>query len=327
MGTTPPHRLKQNGVISDSERILTANYTHFIILSFIFLPLCFYLITISPGIFHLCLQLLTGDHFHTFPEKLWGSIRRILMNLDQNHQNFVISDICNILIVYLLTMCAIFTISYSTHRGLISGKPVDFFPVFKSLKSSFFPIVTTAITAHSLILLFSLSFILFVQTNLVLAHNLGFLIDYNSNSFMWVSYVTRVVLIVIVAYFLVNWSLAFVIVVVESKSGLSALRRSTCLVKGMRWVSLCVFLYFGSFLGMSAWVMSDCLHAFSDWGYVLFAMTVGCGLLMSYMRHWTAATVVLYGYCLASHGEPVVDGFGCGYVGLPSEIDDEMVKV
>lgn len=69
-------------------------------------------------------------------------------------------------------------------------------------------------------------------------------IDYNSIYFMWFFKVICAALIVVIMYLHVTWSLAFVVIVVESKWGLEALIRSSYLVKGMRSVSLLLFLYF-----------------------------------------------------------------------------------
>ncbi|KAK9063615.1 hypothetical protein SSX86_017486 [Deinandra increscens subsp. villosa] len=273
METPPPHRHHLTGILSDSERILTTNYFHFISLSFLFLPLSSSLITTTP-FSHLSGQLFTVDRLHT---------------LTTFH-------IFYILIVYLLSLSAIATITYTTYHGF-SGQPVNFSTALKSLTSSFFPIVTTAITAHTLIFLISLTFPM-------LLHNLGFVIDPTSILFTWLFYVT-----VAITYFHVNWSLAFVVVVAESKSGVAALVRSSELVKGMRSVSLLLGLYFGFFFGISVWTLSDGIRVISDRGYVFFAIVVGgSGLLMSYVRNFTVATTVLYCYCKNFHGELAVNG-------------------
>ncbi|KAI3772512.1 hypothetical protein L6452_03698 [Arctium lappa] len=63
----------------------------------------------------------------------------------------------------------------------------------------------------------------------MLAQNLGFVIviDHNSIHFMWFSAVIGATLLAILIYFQVNWSLAFVIVVAESKWGFAPLMRSS----------------------------------------------------------------------------------------------------
>ncbi|KAJ0896225.1 hypothetical protein HanRHA438_Chr08g0332301 [Helianthus annuus] len=76
-------------------------------------------------------------------------------------------------------------------------------------------------------------------------------------------FVIYAIFIVIVTYFHLNWSLAFMVVVFKSKWGIAALMRSTDLVKGMRLVSLLLILYFGCFVGILVWVVSDGLHELS----------------------------------------------------------------
>ncbi|MFS7992743.1 hypothetical protein Hanom_Chr12g01085911 [Helianthus anomalus] len=149
------------------------------------------------------------------------------------------------LIFYVLTLCAIGTITYNTHHAFF-GDPVSFLDSLKSLTFSFFPLASTAVIAHVLILVTSLTFLMFVGSVLMFMNNLGIVIsDYNSVYFMWFSAIMGAVLIAIVIYFYLEWSLAFVVVVVESKWGFAALMRSSYLVKGMRSVSLLVMLYFG----------------------------------------------------------------------------------
>lgn len=149
----------------------------------------------------------------------------------------------------------------------------------------------------------------------MLAHNLGLVIDYNSVSFMWFSAIMGLVLITIVLYFHVNWSLAYVVVVVESKWGFSALMRSSYLVKGMRSVSLFVMLYFGVFGGLIVWT------GYLNLGRVAIMM-LGSFFLMMFLLRVTAANTVLYNYCKALHGElaiEVADGFDYEYMSLSSD--------
>ncbi|XP_076889847.1 uncharacterized protein LOC143540753 [Bidens hawaiensis] len=170
---------------------------------------------------------------------------------------------------------------YSTHHGLSSKqvnlmlpgllerswyrrRMLEAFTAVKSLTSSFIPVVTTGVIAHSLLILVVGMIYFIVATT-------------RGSSFTWLS---AGIIIVLVTYFHVNWWLALVVAVVESKSGILAFRRSSCLVKGMRAVSLLLFLYFVSFVWIS---------------------------LTSYLRHITVATAVLYSYCKAFHGELAID--------------------
>ncbi|KAI3696369.1 hypothetical protein L1987_79383 [Smallanthus sonchifolius] len=155
---------------------------------------------------------------------------------------------------------------------------------------------------------------------LMLAHNVWFVvIDSNSIYFTWFSITVGVVLIAIVVYVHVKWSLAFVVVVVESKWGFAPLMRSAYLVKGMRSVSLLVMLYFGVFGGLIVWMCFVSVNS-------ILITTFASFFLMMFLIRMTAANTVLYNYCKALHGELVIEvaeGFGYEYINLPE--DDEKV--
>ncbi|XP_076953414.1 uncharacterized protein LOC143627502 [Bidens hawaiensis] len=126
------------------------------------------------------------------------------------------------------------------------------------------------------------------------------------------------VLIAIVIYFHIEWSLASVVVVVESKWGFSALMRSSYLVKGMRSVSLLVRLYFWVFSGLIVWMCSVNIR-------FIVVMMLGLFFILMFLLRLAAANTVLYNYCKALHGELAieVDDVGYEYMSLP--LDDEKV--
>ncbi|KAL4574260.1 hypothetical protein LXL04_021088 [Taraxacum kok-saghyz] len=199
---------------------------------------------------------------------------------------------------------------------------VNFFTALKSLAFSFFPVITTAIVAHVLLILISLSFILFVGVILTLGQNLGFAIDYNS---IYLMSVVGATLIVIIIYFHLNWSLAFAVVVAESKWGLAPLIRSSYLVKGMRLVSLLLTVCFGIFGGIFVWLFSDTLYrpAMSGQRFTGFMMLGTFFLTLLFLRSTVAGTV-LYIYCMALHGELVLEiaeGVNHDYINLPSDVE------
>ncbi|KAL8224465.1 hypothetical protein R6Q57_019940 [Mikania cordata] len=184
MEPTPVHTLNLKGVLSVSKKIILDRYWHFVTLSLFFLPLCFFL-TILP----------------TF-----------------DYQKLQISHLIYIIIVYIISVCAVGTITYSTHHAFF-GSPVKISDALMSLISSFFRLALTAIIAHVLIVLISLTFLMLVGTLFMLANRLWFVIDYNSTYFMWCSVIACVILIAIILHVNVEWSLAFVVVVVESRWG------------------------------------------------------------------------------------------------------------
>lgn len=217
-------------------------------------------------------------------------------------------------------------ISYSTYHGFV-GKQVNFFTSLKSLTSSILPVIITAIVAHIYLFLISLTFLLFVGVIFTSAQSLGFVIDYNSIHFTIFSVVVVATLIAIIIYFHLNWSLAFVIVVAESKWGLAPLIRSSYLVKGMRSVSFLLLLYFGIFIGIFAWLFSDTMYppTSSSQSFLGFPMLGSFFLMLMFLRS-SASNTVLYMYCKALHGElalEIDEGFDHHYINLPS--DEEKV--
>ncbi|KAD2393650.1 hypothetical protein R6Q59_012051 [Mikania micrantha] len=283
MEPTPVHTLNLKGVFSVSKKIILDRYWHFVTLSLFFLPLCFFL-TILP----------------TF-----------------DYQKLQISHPIYILIVYILAVCAVGTITYSTHHAFF-GSPVKISDSLMSLISSFFRLALTAIIAHVLTVLISLTFFMLVGTLFMLVNRLWFVIDYNSTYFMWCSAIACVILIAIIVHVNVEWSLAFVVVVVESRWGFSALMRSSYLVKGMRSVSLLVMLYFGFF---GALLVGSC----STNQHFLLVYVLGLLFVMMCLLRIIAAYTVLYNYCKALHGELVLDvaaeGLVHDYMSLPADDD------
>ncbi|KAL7590678.1 hypothetical protein Lser_V15G37413 [Lactuca serriola] len=304
MEMTPVNTVNLCGVLSESQRILKSNYWHFFALALFFLPLSISIVftpTVNP---HL------SGHFTT----------DLSHKLPTNYQNIIIFQLLYIIIVYLLALCAIGTISYSTYNVLI-GKPVNYFAALKSLIFNFFPLVSTAIVAQILLFLISLAFLLSVGAIVMLGKSLGFVYDFNWTSFMWVSIALGAMLIGILIYFQMNWCLALTVVVAESKWGFAALRRSWCLVKGMRSVSLSLLLYYLIGNGLLAWVSSKPVY---DHHNSVFITMLGSFFLMMCLLASTVANAVLYMHCKSFHGEfalEVAEGFD--YINLP--VDDEKV--
>ncbi|KAI3696373.1 hypothetical protein L1987_79387 [Smallanthus sonchifolius] len=276
MEIAPVHTLNLRGVLTVSKRIILARRWHFFSLSIFFLPLSFHL-TIIP-------------------------------TLPVPDQKLLISYLLYTIIVYILALCAIGTITYSTHHAFF-GQPVKFLDALKSLSFSFFPLASTAIMANVLILLISLSFLLFIGTLLMSVHTLGFVIDYNSTYFMWFLAIVGAILIAMIIYVHVEWSLAFVVVVVESKWGFAPLMRSSRLVNGMRSVSLFVMLYFGVCGALGVWVLMWYANL-----HTVFLTMLAMLFVMMLLLRITAANTVLYNYSKALHGELELDQVAEGFV-------------
>lgn len=134
------------------------------------------------------------------------------------------------------------------------------------------------------------------------------------------------------AYLLVNWVLAGVVSVVEKSWGIDPLRRSSNLTKGMRRLSLSLFVFFGAFVGVLIWISSGSSLGLNGsgsngWKSVGFVVqiVVTSALISLLLLHGLAATTVLYVYCKAVQGELAAEiaeeEFAWEYIGLPFDAD------
>ncbi|KVH97722.1 uncharacterized protein LOC112522735 [Cynara cardunculus var. scolymus] len=318
MAMTPAHTLNLCGVLSESKRIVNAHSRHFLALSLLFLLPLSCSIVIFPT---ACLPQTRPDVVFSAGDYTLKSPRTLIF------------PIVYTFVVYLLSICALATITHSTYHGFY-GRPVKFLPAIKSIIFSFFPLVSTAIAAKFFIFLISLSFLMFVVVIIKLAQNLGFVIDYNSSYFFWFCAFLGVALSLIMVYFQVNWGLASVVAVTESKWGFEPLWRSSYLVNGMRSVSLSLILVFGVQIGFWVWMASNSLLDFGtidewrSWDFVSQTIITSgfLSILTFLLLHYTAANTVLYMYCKALHGElaiEIAEEFAREYVSLP--FDDAKV--
>ncbi|KAI3744460.1 hypothetical protein L1987_57541 [Smallanthus sonchifolius] len=321
---TPAHTLNLLGVLSESKRIINTHSRHFLALSVLFLLPLSCAIVIYPTLYlptrtpTPAPDVVSADFNYTF-----------------NSPQTLIFPLIYTFLTYLISICALATITYSTYHGFY-GRPVKFFPAIKSILFSFLPLVSTALAAKFFICLISLSFLMFVIVIIKLVQNLGlgFVIDYNSTYFIWFCSVIILVLTLIMLYFQVIWGLASVIAVTESKWGFEPLWRSSYLVNGMRSVSLSVVLFFGVLIGVWVWMATNSVLGFNfvgdwrSWDFVLQTVISSCflSLLTLLLLHYTAANTVLYMYCKALHGElaiEIAEEFAREYVSLP--FDDAKV--
>ncbi|KAL8227561.1 hypothetical protein R6Q57_015145 [Mikania cordata] len=307
---TPAHTLNLLGVLSESKRIINTHSRHFLSLSVIFLLPLSCAIVIYPTLYN---PAAAPDFVST--------------GINNTYKFKFPQTLIYILITYLISICALATITYSTFNGFY-GRPVNFFPAIKSIIFSFLPLIITALAAKFFICLISLSFVMFIIVILKLVQNLGFVVDYNSSYFIYFCVIIAVALGLIMLYFQVIWGLASVIAVTESKWGFEPLWRSAYLVNGMRSVSLSLILVFGGLIGIWVWMATNTVLGFSivddwrSWEFVLQTiMSSGfLGFLTLLLLHFTAANTVLYMYCKALHGElaiEIAEEFGREYVSLP----------
>lgn len=160
---------------------------------------------------------------------------------------------------------------------------------------------------------------------------IGVGISFDSRGFSWIAVLVVFVVGLTLIYLHVVWVLAPVVVVVESKWGYQALRRSTYLIRGMRSVALSLMVFFGSSIWFLTWACSRSVVSFrGGWGFesmvFVFETVISSGLVTLFMLQSMAAIAVLYMYCKAIRGElafEITEEFASNYISLP--FDDEKV--
>lgn len=128
--------------------------------------------------------------------------------------------------------------------------------------------------------------------------------------YYWLESFTTMIVVMLMAYVCIaylqlNWLLANVIVVVESKWGYEPLRRSAYLMKGMKRIALKLFALF---VVLSYGLVYT--YYWSSWNAdtdgirqcILRVVILSCGMALI-MRYGLAASVVMYIYCKKMHGE------------------------
>ncbi|OIT26038.1 PREDICTED: uncharacterized protein LOC109215741 isoform X2 [Nicotiana attenuata] len=304
--------------IGESKRsILKANCGHFHTLSILFLLPIFFSLAVYPS-FHLALFHPDYD-FTTFTQ--FPQSHLFLSKFE------IIVPIVYTLFLVLLFLFAVATITYSALH-VSYGRPISLVSSIKSIRNSFFPLLSTFIVSEaifiSITLVFTLVFVFLVQV----LQTLGLIeLKYDSNHFLFLVIPVLIVLVPVLIWLQINWSLAYVIAVVESKWGYESLRRSFYLVKGRRWVAFGIHLYYGLSMG----IMMVCGSMFLviagaakgiQWmslGVILWTALVSVmGYLM--MNQYLVANVVLYMKCKDLNCEKLhseTSDFAGEYVSLP----------
>ncbi|CAK9142365.1 unnamed protein product [Ilex paraguariensis] len=235
--------------------------------------------------------------------------------------------------VIFFSVCAIATITYSTFHGFY-GRPVRFVPTIRSISSSFLPLASTMMISQAIIALICTIFGLVVVLLYQGLQVLGVEIDYKSNCFIWICIFVAILLGSTLIWLQLNWILASVIAVVESKWGIEPLRRSTQLTKGMRGTSLQIVLS-GVFILAMIWeiyspaMMMYRSRGFWSWGFFMLTFLPNSSIVV--LMLWTVAeSTVMYIYCKALNGESAIEmakEFTGGYVSLPFNDDEKVHQV
>ncbi|MCE2055926.1 hypothetical protein HAX54_043750 [Datura stramonium] len=288
--------------------IMRSHSLHFYALSSLFLFPIFFILVVYPS-FHLA--LFHPDYDFTIFDQLSLSSFEI------------VSLIMFTLSLALFFLCSVAAITHSAVQAF-HDRPINFISSIKSIKNSFFPLLSTLIVSLTIFISIALALALFLLFLPQILRNLGLIELNNDSNHFWFSLI--LVLVPVLLWLQVNWSLAYAIAAVESKYGFETLRRSAYLVKGMRWVAFWTHLFYGLVIGamvIGTNVVFVLLGAAKGNNWRSFSVTsqiVQCTVLGALgMNQFLVLNVVLYMYCKDLNGEKL----HFEYLSLPLEDDEK----
>ncbi|XP_058735317.1 uncharacterized protein LOC131607319 [Vicia villosa] len=260
-------------ILSETKRIIVAQPRHYLTLSLIFL--------LPPSFVSLLLNILVKNiQQATYP---------ILI--------FTLVSILLLLISSIFTLCAVISITYSVYHSFFN-QPIKLKEAFKSISTSFFPLLATDIIIFAIFFVVLLLFALLIgAASFLITYVAG--VDLQAHSFLIVVSLMLVFLIFML-YLGAHLSLVKVIVVVESCWGLEPLRRSWKLVKGMKRLILRTLSLIGSLQSMLAWLTSY------SWILILVISPIVAMLWL----YSIAVLTVLYIYCKEENEKLADEEFG-----------------
>ncbi|XP_055806178.1 uncharacterized protein LOC129874830 [Solanum dulcamara] len=277
-------------ILKSSALINKDNSGHFRVLSILFILPFLSTLIVYPS-FHL-------DLFH--PDYDFTILTQISLSIFE-----IIALIMCTLFLVLFFLCAIATITYSAVQASY-GRPINLFSSIKSIRNSFIPLLSTFIVSHTILISITLIFaiVLFLLSQILQTFVLIEL-KYDLNHLLFLVIFALIVLVPILLWLQVNWSLAYVVAVVESKQGYETLRRSAYLVKGMRSIALSMILFYG--LAVGGMVVGGCMFLITittsrskgDQRSILVIFQILQSSIMGYvmMNQFIVGNAMLYMYC------------------------------
>ncbi|KAK6788468.1 hypothetical protein RDI58_012266 [Solanum bulbocastanum] len=296
-------------ILNSTLLVLRSHSLHFHALSIMFLwPIIFSLIVYLSfylAVFHPEYNFITSTHRPQF------SI---------SSSEIFVTMVCTLFFA-LFFLCSIATITYSTVQAYYN-RPINIISSIKSIRNSLFPLLSTFIVSHAIFISVSIIFALALVVLLQIIKKLGLIeLQNDSNHFR---FLFILVIVPVLLWLQVNWSLAYAIAAVESRWGFETLRRSAYLVKGMRWVAFWTHLFYGLMLGAMV-IGTNVVFVILGVGkgdhwrsFSVSSQVVQCTVLGTLgMNQFLVLNVVLYVYCKHLKGEKLP----FEYVSLP--LDEE----
>ncbi|XP_075096165.1 uncharacterized protein LOC142174276 [Nicotiana tabacum] len=295
-------------VVESRMSIFKANSSHFHALSILFLlPISFSLV--GYPFFHLALFHPDYDFISFAQPHLF-------------HSNFeIIVPTVYSLFLVLLFLCAVATTTHSAVHASY-GRPINLVSSTKSIRKSFFPLLSTLVISQTIFISITLFFALILTIVVQILQALELIeLKYDSNHFLFWVVPALIVLVPFLLWLQVNWSLAYVIAVVETKWGYETLRRSAYLVKGQRWAAFGIHLYYGFSMEMmmvcgSMFIVIVGAAKGNPWMSLAVILQIALVSVMGYimMNQYLVANVVLYMKCKDLNGEKLHSETGGEFV-------------
>ncbi|XP_024375619.1 uncharacterized protein [Physcomitrium patens] len=318
------------GICKEAYNILQVHLRLFLSLSLtLVLPL---------GAVIFCHDLITHPlwrKIHWDSEKLgteqMGSAARAQTQSSLDSELFGLGVITVIYVIFILAFSLLSTaaIVYSV-ASIYTGKGLSYVKVISVVPKVWKRLFFTFVWAHILIFLYYVA--LFVVIFLLLA-----LQSATGMNVLFLGIPVLIVFYTFLFYFNVVWHLASVVSVLEDSYGINALKKSTELIKGKRWVGCCVFLIYTVctfvVLFMYNVTVRSHHHVHSLFGRVFFGLVL---LLL-----WTAVTLigilvqtVVYFVCKSYHHESIdryalsehLDGYLGEYMPLKGPVSLEALE-
>lgn len=208
----------------------------------------------------------------------------------------IVLPILYTLCLSLFYLCAVATITHSAAQALCD-KPISLLCSVKSIRNSFFPLLSTFILSNTILISIALIFVLVVVFLVQTLRSIRLIeLKYDLNHFLYLCFFSLIVLVPILVWLQVNWLLAYVIAVLESKFGFEALRKSENLLKRKRWIASYAMLSDVLLMGLLVVTHSGAsVMVGVAQGSLVAIFGVVAGSFM--MNHYLLENVALYMYC------------------------------
>ncbi|KAK8952892.1 hypothetical protein KSP40_PGU003730 [Platanthera guangdongensis] len=299
------------GVLSESYRVVSDHCRHFLALSVLFLLPLSSLLIASPSLLPLFIH-----RRHSFHPKSLLRSSPISPSSPDLTGTLILSAAA--VLSLAIASAAAAAITRSVNHGFY-GRPVK---LLTNLRSLHIPVLRLIATLLSALLIFSAIVALIVSLCLLLLLLLS-LLDVESGSVPPYSF-AAIVAAITIARLQLEWCLAGVVAVMESSWGFAPLKRSGELIDGMWPATICLWVFFGSGIGLTQWSLGLWkIPVSGSWFEVMpvVGKTILGSALMALLLFYLLVThAALYLYCKAVHGElpgEIVEEFASEYVTLP----------